>query len=135
VDTYFDAYIACVQAPAICKPDSFLASQGTALGFMRASLDQSIQQREYDSADTRGTHWSVQFGNLIDDTRAGVQTCLFDGLVVLGPTAADGQPTVVNDDFATTIYYFVLYRQDGRWLVGDATIVTRLGPEDQCALV
>ena len=58
---------------------------------------------------------------------------VFDALMVLGPEGPDGQSTVINSDVATKSYYLVQYLENGAWLVGEVTALSRTPGVDQCA--
>lgn len=132
VDNYFTSYIACVQAPADCDPTTFLASAGAALAPMQTLLTDMVNSGRAASADVRGTHWQVQVGSYIDSNSAGLLVCYYDAVIQLGPRGPDGQPTVVDDTVASTLFYLVFLREGGRWLLSDLTTQSRVEGVDRC---
>ena len=58
--------------------------------------------------------------------------CAYDGLIVLGPTGPDGQPTTVNDEVMSYRYEYRTYLEDGHWMVGGQDPQGTLGQGNLC---
>ena len=119
VQDYIAAYFACGQAPAQCDPSTFTASQGPSRSIMTDLATGMAKQGLYFSTDLRGSYLVAESVNQLTSTEATAAYCAYDGLIVLGPTGPDGQPTVVNDEVLNIRYQYSIFYEGGTWLVGE----------------
>ncbi len=131
IQDYNRAYEECGIAPPTCDPRTFLATEGPALATAIQGFQRMASAGQYFAADSssRFVPRTVTFES---STKAVLESCLYDGLVLLGPDGLDGKPTVVNDDRVSYLSVHVLYFELGGWRVGEERPFIRLGQGDLC---
>jgi hypothetical protein len=126
------ATAACTAHPTDCDPATFTAVQGPARVNAYAYFSSLAGEGLHSSPDKRGSYVIIESIEFQDDATALATSCAFDAGIMLGPDGPDGQPTIVNDNKASSRSRFTLYLEDGTWRVGSATL-DRLGNGDLCA--
>jgi hypothetical protein len=133
VQDYIRAYFACGQTPTTCDPSTFTASQGPSRGKVGDLIKGMNKEGLYFSEDVRGSYLVAQSVSNTSEEEASAIYCAYDALTVFGPIGPDGLPTVVNDVISSSRYEYSVFRENGRWLVGQQKQIERLGEGDLCA--
>ncbi|MFT3853899.1 MAG: hypothetical protein QM733_14330 [Ilumatobacteraceae bacterium] len=98
VADFWEAYIACFEAPAACDPSAFVASRGPTLATLRTNLAKRSAAGEHLLSDRRGTRFIVtQLGFGASDAATTIE-CVYDALVFVGQPDENGDPTIVDDE-------------------------------------
>lgn len=122
VAAYWAASQACGQRPTACEPESFTAGTGPLRSVVEAYREQLIENGYYlgEPEPDSGAYVDVR-SVLLDPTRTSAATseCVYDPTPLFGPTGRDGEPTVVNDFFATRYVVHTFTLQDGEWLASE----------------
>ena len=128
---YWVASHACAERPARCDPASFTAAGGTLRATVKSFTATLIKDQRHlgATAPDDGSYVVVRAvttyaaaGSGPAD-RATTDECVFDGSPLLGPNGTDGNPTVVSEAGGPHQFTHTLYLENGKWLVGDETVV------------
>jgi hypothetical protein len=133
VQDYIAAYFACGQAPAQCDPTTFTASQGPSRATVTELVSGMIREGLHFSSDIRGSYVVPETVTQSSPAEATATFCAYDALIVEGPTAPDGMPTVVNDEILSIRYLYRVFLEGTTWRVGEQTEVAELGNTEKCA--
>jgi hypothetical protein len=117
---YETRYLACVSVPKSCRPEDFLARQGSARETLTKSMATRAAAGQFAGpGDEPGSLTVTTFVVEPSALAASVDTCMWDTGIFYGPGGAT-QSTVVVD--ATKVTRYLRYRvflEQGIWLVGD----------------
>jgi len=129
----YDAYWACLRAPATCEPASVTAVQGPARASLSAAVNQLLKSSLHVGPDDVG--YMVIEAVTVDAAarQADVKSCWWDTGVVYGPPTLTGGPdSVINNKQVTSRFDSTLYLEDGVWKVGAEKRVDRVEGVNQC---
>ncbi len=133
-ESQWTAYRECVGAPAECDPSLF--SAGGRLVFMRKLLGEFVESRIFIGPGTEpDSHRIDSIETDEGGTRAVVQACLWDTLIMYKAGPGDGAtPGILNDRMVGMRMDYTFQRDPSGWMVTDEVLVEEKDGVNICAV-